>query len=79
MVNLQSVFNQRGEGWVDQTLEEVSTTFGRGKSKHRPRNAKHLYGGEYPFVQTALPNRQALKAGRHALLTSVDLFPSNIQ
>ncbi len=24
----------------------------RGKSKHRPRNAKHLYGGQYPFVQT---------------------------
>jgi len=25
---------------------------GRGKSKHRPRNAPHLYGGEYPFIQT---------------------------
>jgi type I restriction enzyme S subunit len=24
----------------------------RGKSKHRPRNAPHLYGGKYPFVQT---------------------------
>jgi type I restriction enzyme S subunit len=24
----------------------------RGKSKHRPRNASHLYGGPYPFVQT---------------------------
>ncbi len=24
----------------------------RGKSKHRPRNAPHLYGGEYPFIQT---------------------------
>jgi type I restriction enzyme, S subunit len=24
----------------------------RGKSKHRPRNAPHLYGGPYPFVQT---------------------------
>ena len=24
----------------------------RGKSKHRPRNALHLYGGPYPFVQT---------------------------
>jgi type I restriction enzyme S subunit len=33
-------------------LEEIATTFGRGKSKHRPRNAPHLYGGEYPFVQT---------------------------
>jgi type I restriction enzyme S subunit len=25
---------------------------GRGKSKHRPRNAPYLYGGEYPFIQT---------------------------
>lgn len=24
----------------------------RGHSKHRPRNASHLYGGIYPFVQT---------------------------
>ncbi len=24
----------------------------RGKSKHRPRNAPHLYGAAYPFVQT---------------------------
>lgn len=25
---------------------------GRGKSKHRPRNDKKLFGGEYPFIQT---------------------------
>jgi type I restriction enzyme S subunit len=24
----------------------------RGKSRHRPRNASHLYGGPYPFIQT---------------------------
>jgi TIR domain/Type I restriction modification DNA specificity domain len=24
----------------------------RGKSQHRPRNAAHLYGGSYPFIQT---------------------------
>ena len=24
----------------------------RGRSRHRPRNAPHLYGGPYPFVQT---------------------------
>ncbi len=33
-------------------MEEIATTFGRGRSKHRPRNAPHLYGGRYPFVQT---------------------------
>jgi type I restriction enzyme, S subunit len=50
--HLQSVFTQRGEGWVQKTLEEIATTFGRGKSRHRPRNSPHLYGGPYPFVQT---------------------------
>ncbi|NBJ71626.1 MULTISPECIES: restriction endonuclease subunit S [Clostridia] len=25
---------------------------GRGRSRHRPRNDKVLYGGEYPFIQT---------------------------
>ena len=50
--HLQSVFSQKGDGWVERTLEEIATTFGRGKSKHRPRNAPHLYGGKYPFVQT---------------------------
>lgn len=50
--HLQSVFSQRGDGWQDKTLEEISTTFGRGKSKHRPRNEPKLYGGKYPFIQT---------------------------
>ena len=50
--HLNAVFSQKGEGWKQKTLEEIATTFGRGKSKHRPRNAPHLYGGEYPFVQT---------------------------
>jgi type I restriction enzyme S subunit len=49
---LQSIFTQHGKGWKQKTLEEIATTFGRGKSKHRPRNAPHLYGGKYPFVQT---------------------------
>jgi type I restriction enzyme S subunit len=50
--HLQSVFTERGEGWELKTLAEIATTFGRGKSRHRPRNAPHLYGGQYPFVQT---------------------------
>jgi type I restriction enzyme, S subunit len=24
----------------------------RDRSRHKPRNAAHLYGGPYPFVQT---------------------------
>lgn len=55
---LQSVFIKmfgdpvaNPKGWEKVGL----STFGkldRGKSKHRPRNAPHLYGGPYPFVQT---------------------------
>ena len=50
--HLQSVFAQRGDGWQEKTLEQISTTFGRGKSRHRPRNEPTLYGGKYPFIQT---------------------------
>jgi len=50
--HLQSVFSQRGEGWQDKTLEQISMDFGRGKSRHRPRNEPKLYGGKYPFIQT---------------------------
>ena len=50
--HLQSVFTHRGEGWKQKTLAEIATTFGRGKSRHRPRNEPKLYGGEYPFIQT---------------------------
>lgn len=49
---LEAVFIQRGGGWVDKNLAEVSKQFGRGKSKHRPRNDPKLYGGKYPFIQT---------------------------
>jgi len=50
--HLQSVFSERGDGWKQKTLKEIATTFGRGRSKHRPRNEPKLYGGKYPFVQT---------------------------
>jgi type I restriction enzyme S subunit len=37
--------------WEQKSLDEIGF-IGRGKSRYRPRNAEHLYGGEYPFVQT---------------------------
>jgi len=43
---------QRGKGWVEKSLDNISLEFGRGKSKHRPRNDPKLYGGKYPFIQT---------------------------
>jgi len=39
------------DGWVWATLSQVGW-LDRGRSTHRPRNAPHLYGGAYPFVQT---------------------------
>ena len=49
---LQSVFENKGDDWEEKKLEDISLTFGRGKSKHRPRNDEKLYGGKYPFIQT---------------------------
>jgi type I restriction enzyme S subunit len=50
--HLEATFKQRCDGWKEKRLAEVSKDFGRGKSKHRPRNDPKLYGGEYPFIQT---------------------------
>lgn len=37
--------------WKPVKLDELGFV-GRGKSRHRPRNAAFLYGGHYPFFQT---------------------------
>jgi type I restriction enzyme S subunit len=37
--------------WELKTLDELGN-IGRGRSRHRPRDAEHLYGGDYPFIQT---------------------------
>lgn len=39
------------EGWTWATLPQLGE-LNRGKSKHRPRDDKALYGGPYPFIQT---------------------------
>lgn len=38
--------------WDYKTLDELGE-ISRGKSKHRPRNDPSLFGGAYPFIQTA--------------------------
>lgn len=38
--------------WNPRRLDELGFV-GRGKSRHRPRNDSKLYGGPYPFIQTA--------------------------
>ncbi|MDH5785920.1 MAG: restriction endonuclease subunit S [Chromatiales bacterium] len=37
--------------WEEFSLDQLGFV-SRGKSRHRPRDAEHLYGGPYPFVQT---------------------------
>ena len=37
--------------WREFKLGDLGT-LQRGRSRHRPRYAFHLYGGEYPFIQT---------------------------
>lgn len=38
--------------WDYVTLDKLGS-ISRGKSKHRPRNDRTLFGGKYPFIQTA--------------------------
>ena len=49
---IAKIFIHDSRDWERKTLREVSLDFGRGKSKHRPRNDPKLYGGPYPFIQT---------------------------
>jgi type I restriction enzyme S subunit len=37
--------------WPAVSLAELGEV-NRGRSRHRPRHAEHLYGGPYPFIQT---------------------------
>ena len=47
------------EGYAYTYLANLGE-LGRGKSKHRPRNAPELFGGPYPFIQTG----EVKEAGR---------------
>jgi len=42
----------KGMKWPLRRLDELGYV-SRGRSRHRPRDAAHLYGGPYPFIQTA--------------------------
>ena len=37
--------------WVNRRLDQLGQV-SRGRSRHRPRDAAHLYGGPFPFIQT---------------------------
>ena len=38
--------------WEPKSLDQLGYV-SRGRSRHRPRDAAHLYGGPYPFIQTS--------------------------
>ncbi len=50
--SLRSLFSDNSEHWPLRNIADVCSNFGRGKSKHRPRNDPRLYGGDMPFIQT---------------------------
>lgn len=37
--------------WTPKRLDQLGSV-SRGRSRHRPRDAVHLYGGPHPFIQT---------------------------
>lgn len=45
--------------WPQTSLDQLGYV-SRGRSRHRPRDAKQLYGGPYPFIQTADVKRATL-------------------
>jgi type I restriction enzyme, S subunit len=49
---LTSLIQQHDAAVQQHYLMDVCLEFGRGKSKHRPRNDPKLYGGPHPFIQT---------------------------
>jgi type I restriction enzyme S subunit len=50
--SLQQIIKKKDKNWESKQLKDIALEFGRGKSKHRPRNWKGLFGGDYPFIQT---------------------------
>ncbi|NSM59128.1 MULTISPECIES: restriction endonuclease subunit S [Enterobacteriaceae] len=48
---LNNIFSSGDNKWPLRKINEVAEV-ARGKSKHRPRNDKSLFGGDYPFIQT---------------------------
>jgi type I restriction enzyme, S subunit len=53
-----------------KTLREISKIYGRGKSKHRPRNDKKLFGDKIPFIQTGDVTRANMYLTKYNLMYS---------
>lgn len=57
------------EGWIWSSFSHLGD-FGRGKSKHRPRNDARLYGDAIPFIQTGDVSRSEGKIRNYSQLYS---------
>ncbi len=68
--------------WNTCRLDELGQV-SRGRSRNRPRNAPHLYGGNYPFIQTGDIKHAGLYITNHtqtyseAGLAQSKLWPTN--
>ena len=51
--------------WTLRKLDELGYV-SRGRSRHRPRDAPHLYNGPYPFIQTADVKHARLYVNRYS-------------
>lgn len=51
--------------WVDVSLDTLGHV-ARGRSRHRPRDAAHLYDGPYPFIQTGDVKHAGLYITEHS-------------
>lgn len=49
---LASIFEEIVSDAQQLRLGDAATEFGRGRSRHRPRNDPILYDGDFPFIQT---------------------------
>jgi type I restriction enzyme S subunit len=52
------------ESWAWVRLSDLGE-LNRGRSRNRPRNAPHLYGGPYPFIQTGDIARSGGRISEH--------------
>ncbi|KAF5409929.1 MAG: restriction endonuclease subunit S [Euryarchaeota archaeon] len=51
--------------WELKSLDQLGHV-SRGRSRHRPRDAAHLYGGAYPFIQTSDVKHAGLYLTEHS-------------
>ena len=66
------------EEWEEKEFGKLGE-LERGRSKHRPRNATELFGGEYPFIQTGdVANSEVYVREHRQTLSEIGLKQSKL-